>query len=593
MKIIIHFIRFLGFILLLIISNKKVFSQAPESMNYQAVIRNSSGNLVTNQLVNIKINILKGGINGVSVYEEVFSPITNNFGSISLQIGNGTVLNGLFSNITWGSDSYFVETSADILGGNNFNVISTTQFLSVPYALYSKVSDSIRGHINNDFEFPIGSILISENPNDTTLINNNFMLLSSSVQNHTTFSQSNNTVNDTLQTIDWETVFQYNITENYLMSNFGGGGGKSAFYFQDKIYLIFNKSGTIIKFDLVNNTAEYSASSTGWSNDLYYETSIWTGNDFFIFRSGDGQVFNNELWKYNPTSNIWSQINLDVNHIPRMYPEMHWTGAELLFSGGFTNHDNPYQNFLIKYNPVTNIWSNLSNINSPSPRYGHVSILENNKLYVWGGIAGIGDIDTYNNGMNLGHYIFETNGVTVYNNGFIYDLNTNNWTSMSSGPLSSRHLPVHCWIENKILIYGGVLSTGSPDGALYDPQIDSWTMISGISDINFTSYGNNSVFDGNKLILVDNQRLISEYYNFQDDSWSSISGQVPKLNNYIFNSDLLIKIDSNLSYAIDISGCGENGCTTVLLKKCIEREFPGISSSSSNYFKTLYYYVKQ
>ena len=248
MKIIIHFIRFLGFILLLIISNKKVFSQAPESMNYQAVIRNSSGNLVTNQLVNIKINILKGGINGVSVYEEVFSPITNNFGSISLQIGNGTVLNDLFSNITWGSDSYFVETSADILGGNNFNVISTTQFLSVPYALYSKVSDSIRGHINNDFEFPIGSILISENPNDTTLINNNFMLLSSSVQNHTTFSQSNNTVNDTLQTIDWETVFQYNITENYLMSNFGGGGGKSAFYFQDKIYLIFN---TRLKIDLL------------------------------------------------------------------------------------------------------------------------------------------------------------------------------------------------------------------------------------------------------------------------------------------------------------------------------------------------------
>ena len=57
---------------------------------------------------------------------------------MNLQLGTGTVQSGTFSSIDWGDGPYFVETAVDVAGGTSYNVISTTQFMSVPYALYAK-----------------------------------------------------------------------------------------------------------------------------------------------------------------------------------------------------------------------------------------------------------------------------------------------------------------------------------------------------------------------------------------------------------------------------------------------------------------------
>ena len=117
-------------------------AQSPESMNYQAVIRNSSGTLIANQSVGIRIKILQGSANGSAVYNETFNPTTNAYGMVSLQIGTGSVVSGTFSSIDWGNNSYYVETAADVSGGSNYSVVSTTQFMSVPYALYAKSAGS-------------------------------------------------------------------------------------------------------------------------------------------------------------------------------------------------------------------------------------------------------------------------------------------------------------------------------------------------------------------------------------------------------------------------------------------------------------------
>ena len=113
-------------------------AQAPESMNYQAVIRNGSGELVTSQQVGLRIKILQGSATGSSVYEETYSPTTNAYGLVNLQLGTGTVQSGTFSSIDWGNGPYFVETAADVSGGTSYVTLSTTQFMSVPYALYAK-----------------------------------------------------------------------------------------------------------------------------------------------------------------------------------------------------------------------------------------------------------------------------------------------------------------------------------------------------------------------------------------------------------------------------------------------------------------------
>ncbi|MFN5335452.1 MAG: hypothetical protein ACK5BV_09715 [Bacteroidota bacterium] len=113
-----------------------IFAQAPQRFSYQAVIRDASNNLKTSGNVGVRISILQGSSSGSSVYTETHSAIAVNAnGLITLQIGGGTVVSGTFNTINWGSNTYFLKTETDIAGGTNYTITSTTQLLSVPYAL--------------------------------------------------------------------------------------------------------------------------------------------------------------------------------------------------------------------------------------------------------------------------------------------------------------------------------------------------------------------------------------------------------------------------------------------------------------------------
>ena len=119
-----------------------VYAQAPEAINYQAVVRDGTGAIVANQNVGIQLSVLQGSATGITVYQETFSPTTNTFGLVTMQIGTGTTQTGSFNTIDWGSGPYFIETAVDVTGGTNYVSISTTQFMSVPYALHSKTVDT-------------------------------------------------------------------------------------------------------------------------------------------------------------------------------------------------------------------------------------------------------------------------------------------------------------------------------------------------------------------------------------------------------------------------------------------------------------------
>ena len=153
-------IKFFLFFSLFSIIDYQVFAQAPESMNYQAVIRDGSGNVVANQTVSLRIKILQGSVSGSPVYVETFNPTTNAYGSIAIQIGTGSVITGTFNTIDWGANSYFVETAVDISGWANYTVISTTQLMSVPYALYAKTAGNAvwQQDVNNDINFGQGNV---------------------------------------------------------------------------------------------------------------------------------------------------------------------------------------------------------------------------------------------------------------------------------------------------------------------------------------------------------------------------------------------------------------------------------------------------
>ncbi len=113
------------------------FAQAPLKMSYQAVIRNSSNALITNQAVGMRISILQTSSSGTAVYVETQTPITNANGLASIEIGGGTLVSGNFSTINWANGPYFIKTETDATGGTNYTITGTSQLLSVPYALFS------------------------------------------------------------------------------------------------------------------------------------------------------------------------------------------------------------------------------------------------------------------------------------------------------------------------------------------------------------------------------------------------------------------------------------------------------------------------
>jgi len=119
------------------------FAQAPEKMSYQAVVRDAANTLVTNQAVGMQISILQGGDlanpGPTVVYSETQTPTTNANGLVTLEIGTGAIVSGIFANIDWSASPYFIQTGTDPTGGANYTTLtSTSQLMSVPFALHTK-----------------------------------------------------------------------------------------------------------------------------------------------------------------------------------------------------------------------------------------------------------------------------------------------------------------------------------------------------------------------------------------------------------------------------------------------------------------------
>ena len=126
------------FIFLSLCTVISVFAQVPEGFNYQAVVRNSSGEIITNTNVAFRISILQGSETGPSVYVETHSAKTNNFGLVNLIIGMGNVKEGVFMPGGWGVATNYIKVEFDPNGGTAFTHLGTSLLLSVPYAFHAQ-----------------------------------------------------------------------------------------------------------------------------------------------------------------------------------------------------------------------------------------------------------------------------------------------------------------------------------------------------------------------------------------------------------------------------------------------------------------------
>lgn len=111
-----------------------VSAQAPQGINYQAVVRNAQGTPITTGTVALKLTIRQATATGTVLFTETHHPQPNAFGLVNVVIGTA---GGNLSTVNWGNGDKFLQVELDAANGTNFTSMGTTQLMSVPYALFA------------------------------------------------------------------------------------------------------------------------------------------------------------------------------------------------------------------------------------------------------------------------------------------------------------------------------------------------------------------------------------------------------------------------------------------------------------------------
>lgn len=128
---------------------------AQGSFAYQAVIRDSNGELVKDKDVNAKFSLLEKG--KTAAYVETQKVKTNQYGNISVMVGSGTKVSGDFNQVPWNTMSVMMKVEIDVNGGNDFKEIGEIQLQPVPYAFYAASAGSLTNN-NAGGKDPIFSV---------------------------------------------------------------------------------------------------------------------------------------------------------------------------------------------------------------------------------------------------------------------------------------------------------------------------------------------------------------------------------------------------------------------------------------------------
>ncbi|HOU73979.1 MAG TPA: hypothetical protein PLW22_04400 [Tenuifilum sp.] len=110
-------------------------AQQPVGFSYQAVLRNSSGQVLANQNVTLRLSLTDAS-GTTTYYSESHALQTTAQGVVSLTVGGGTVVSGTYSAVPWQGQEVRlrVEVSTD---GVNYSDMGSKAIQPVPYTIFS------------------------------------------------------------------------------------------------------------------------------------------------------------------------------------------------------------------------------------------------------------------------------------------------------------------------------------------------------------------------------------------------------------------------------------------------------------------------
>jgi hypothetical protein len=169
---------FLILLCILFASVADLSAQAPQGVQYQAVIRDNLGNPLLNTPVQFRFT-LENNAGNVVYYQETQVVSTNALGGISLVIGDGNASQGNFALTDWKNGDVRVRVELDPAGGQNYVPFGFTSLQSVPYALFADRAGSLVDQNGDDWgpENDQDEQSLTVNGNQLSISNGNAVVL--------------------------------------------------------------------------------------------------------------------------------------------------------------------------------------------------------------------------------------------------------------------------------------------------------------------------------------------------------------------------------------------------------------------------------
>ena len=152
-----------------------VSSIAQQGINYKAILKDTNGNVLADTYMTVQFTVHQGSATGAIVYEESHNYTTDANGLLILNIGTATTpILGVFSNINWGTNQHFLQTTITYSGGTiNFDA---TEFMAVPYAKHAETAETAANVFSGDYNdlinqptiLPTGLERLTENTDPVT-----------------------------------------------------------------------------------------------------------------------------------------------------------------------------------------------------------------------------------------------------------------------------------------------------------------------------------------------------------------------------------------------------------------------------------------
>jgi N-acetylneuraminic acid mutarotase len=195
--------------------------------------------------------------------------------------------------------------------------------------------------------------------------------------------------------------------------------------------------------------------------------AVWTGDEMLVWGGyGDKTTAWNTGGRYNPKTDTWRPMSEVDAPEPRVVPVYVWTGKELLVWGGITPDLKSTFRSGARYDPKADKWTPMKSVETAPAVWGSRGVWTGTEMLVWGGSHRNGD-DEINQ---------------VIRTGAAYDPVKNTWRTLSiEGAPAARFFHDAVWTGKRLVVWGGGDQGGGDnppkhfdDGGEYDPIADRW-----------------------------------------------------------------------------------------------------------------------